>query len=338
MLATWWWMLGGCVEYGITTLDGQDVFTQLPATELDVVLVVDNSCSMQPYQDELAQNFDNFLTFFEEGDVDYHIGVITTSVWPVEPYAGCPANVVDRIPAGGELVAGEFITPDTENGADLFGQLVNVGVCGNGSEMGLESADRALHGGLGDDFLRDDAFLSVIFVSDEEDGSPMPVNDYINSFREVKGPRASDSFNASALVVTDLELCNRQQVNSGGTPGTRYIDVANQTVGILGSSRHASVCGHRRSARNSPAPASSRLSDRFYLSEKPNVSSLVVIIDEVETPCDVGGWTYQEVEYEGIPDQPAIVFEREFMPPPYTEIVVQYNRGGGGDHTCGGGE
>ena len=77
--------VAGCKsDYGISRLERSDTFTQQPATELDVLLVVDNSCSMQPYQQELAANFDAFLTFFTEGDVDYHIGILTTTVLPVE--------------------------------------------------------------------------------------------------------------------------------------------------------------------------------------------------------------------------------------------------------------
>ena len=322
--------MSGCVEYGISTLDRQDVFTQLPATELDVLLVVDNSGSMQPFQTKLSKNFDTFLTFFEEGDVDYHIGVLTSSVVAVEPYGtACNQAAVNRIPEAGELVDDQFITPDTPNGADVFSKLVNVGVCGSGTEMGLESANRALHGGLDADFLRPDAFLSLIFVSDEEDGSPLPVNDYINAFREVKGARDVGSFNASALVATDVSLCNPRTFV--GTEGTRYVDVAKQTGGILGS-----ICEDDfESVVTELSLTSSRLSDRFYLTEFPAVDSLVVIIDDEVVSCADGGWSYQEVEYEGNPEQPAIVFERASMPAPYTEIVVQYNSGTGGAFECG---
>ena len=58
----------------------------------------------------------------------------------------------------------------------------------------------------------------------------------------------------------------------------------------------------------------------------------------MDVDCLTGGWTYQEVEYDGDSDAPAIVFERESMPPPFTEIVVRYNRGEGGVFTCGGTE
>jgi hypothetical protein len=325
-------LLAACgSETGISLLERSDTFTQQPATELDILLVVDNSCSMEPYQNELSRNFDAFLSFFREGDVDYHIGVLTTSVLDVDAGYGCTQNEVDRIPPGGQLVADAVITPNTTDADALFNQIVNVGTCGSANEMGLESAALALDGGVVDGFLRDDAFLSLIFVSDEEDFSPDPVNDYINRFRAIKGPRNTESFNASAIVLTDPDECSQAQLNAGGTLGTRYIDVATQGQGILGN-----ICDDSfERVVTELSLASSRLSDRFYLTEYPDIASIVVNIDGVDVSCAEGDWTYEEVEYDGQDDQPAIVFDRASMPPPFTEIVVRYNRGEGGVFACG---
>ena len=41
--------LVGCSDYKIVTFDGDDVFYQLDASEVDVLLVIDNSCSMERY-------------------------------------------------------------------------------------------------------------------------------------------------------------------------------------------------------------------------------------------------------------------------------------------------
>ena len=54
----------GCSDYELIKRDVGDVFYQVEAGEVDILLVVDNSCSMQPYQEKLAENFDAFLTFF----------------------------------------------------------------------------------------------------------------------------------------------------------------------------------------------------------------------------------------------------------------------------------
>ena len=56
----------GCSDYKIISKDVGDVFYQLEAGEVDVLLVVDNSCSMAPYQDKLSQNFETFLISSKE--------------------------------------------------------------------------------------------------------------------------------------------------------------------------------------------------------------------------------------------------------------------------------
>ena len=59
-------ILAGCSDYEIIKRDVGDVFYQLEAGKVDILLVVDNSCSMDPYQEKLSQNFQSFLTYFRE--------------------------------------------------------------------------------------------------------------------------------------------------------------------------------------------------------------------------------------------------------------------------------
>ena len=62
------------------------------------------------------------------------------------------------------------IDSTTENGSAIFSDLVNVGICGSGYEMGLEGALQVLEN-PNNSLLREEAYLSVIFVSDEQDAS-----------------------------------------------------------------------------------------------------------------------------------------------------------------------
>lgn len=71
-------LLWGCSDYGYTQLTARDVFQQVRRNTVDVLLVVDDSCSMAEEQDKLASNFESFIGAFEGVDVDWRIGVITT--------------------------------------------------------------------------------------------------------------------------------------------------------------------------------------------------------------------------------------------------------------------
>ena len=336
-------LLVGCSDYEVHSLENADIFYQLEAAEVDILLVVDNSCSMEPYQQELANNFDSFLTYFLEGDVDYQIGVTTTSMQQVEfdPLYShiCPRSVVDEIPAPGALVDNLVITPETADAASTFSDIVNVGICGAAYEMGLGSARLALQhaqtGAYNTGFIRDEAYLSLIFVSDEQDASPLPVNDYITAFRDAKPGGDREAVIASSLVVTDPSECNPQQA-AYAVEGTRYVDVAEQTGGLVGN-----ICGDDfDSIVTELSLNSSRLTDSFYLSALPEPGSLIVGIndgpDVYEIECDTGEWTY-ELQGEGEDLQGVILFDRAFLPPPNSKITVKYNRGDGDPASfCGG--
>ncbi len=318
----------GCSEYQYIKQAGDDVFYQLDAGAVDVLLVVDNSGSMQPYQEKLSTNFDQFLTYFIEGDVDYHIGVVTTTVGEAQPYGSCTEDDVAAIPPGGELVEGTYIGADTPDASEVFSRLVQVGTCGSGYEMGLESAYLAvtepLVSGANAGFIRDEAYFSIIFVSDEQDSSPLPVADYINAFRDVKGQRNRDIFNASALVVSDTDACTAAQVASGADEGTRYVDVAQQTGGVLGN-----ICADDfGDIVTELSLASSRLTDTFYLSKMPAPATLVVGVNGEEVPCDTGEWTFQKGEKDG-EEVGMIVFDRAHLPPPRSKITARYDLGTG---------
>lgn len=325
-------LLAGCSEYEVYKQEAADIFYQLDASEVDILLVVDNSCSMQPYQQQLADNFDNFLTYFVEGNVDYQIGVVSTTTRDsFSTSRDCQAEA-DSLPGGGILLDGAIITPDTNNASSRFSEIVNVGICGDPTEAGLEAARLALdYASSGDEnrgFLRDDAFLSIIFVSDEQDASIDPVNDYLNDFRAVKAAVSERAdMNASALVVSDEGACSNAQINSGATLGSRYVDVANQSGGLVGN-----ICSDEfDSIVTELSLNSSRLTDTFYLTDLPQPASLVVGVsvdgEVTEQDCSEG-WTYDLLEEDG-EQKPVIIFDRSNLPPPRAKITVKYDRGSG---------
>ena len=322
-----------CVEYEYVRFEGVDVFYQDPVSAVDIMLVVDNSCSMQPYQEKLSTNFSQFISFFIEAQVDYHIGVVTTTVdEPVATPGTYCASHLDEVPEGGYLVDNTYIDTETEDAEDLFSQLVSVGTCGSGFEMGLESAFLAMNepivSGANAGFIREEAGLSIIFVSDEEDYSPLGVNTYINAFRELKGQRDRDVFNASGLIVTDVEECSAQQQASGATVSERYDDVVGQTNGIIGS-----ICDDDfESVVTELSLNSSRLQDTFYLTSLPDPQTLEVTVDEDIWPCEDEAWTYT---LGVLDEQPTgvITFARATLPPPGSRISIRYNYGEGGTDT-----
>jgi hypothetical protein len=69
-----------CTEYSYTSKTAIDVFQQNQRNKVDVLMVVDNSGSMIEEQAKLGANFQAFIQYFQDIDVDYQIGVITTDM------------------------------------------------------------------------------------------------------------------------------------------------------------------------------------------------------------------------------------------------------------------
>lgn len=70
--------LAGCNEQNFTQILAVDVFQQERRNAIDLLIVIDNSCSMREEQENLARNFDSLIDQFTEADVDWQISVTTT--------------------------------------------------------------------------------------------------------------------------------------------------------------------------------------------------------------------------------------------------------------------
>ncbi|HVK73273.1 MAG TPA: vWA domain-containing protein [Kofleriaceae bacterium] len=163
---------------------------------LDLLFVIDNSGSMAAEQASLARNFPEFINVLNTipgGLPDVHIGVVSSNVGAAgaSGVPGCSAQGDDGNLQVGLASAncaatyglqGTFISDIAQqNGSrtqnyngdlpGLFSCMATVGTGGCGFEMHLESAWRALQPGKNPGFYRQDAYLGVIFVADEDDCS-----------------------------------------------------------------------------------------------------------------------------------------------------------------------
>ncbi len=183
-----------------------DVFVQELRRKVDVLLVVDNSCSMIDEQQKLAANFDNFIAQFLNAEVNYQIGVTTT-------------DMSDPTQSGRLVGDTKIITADIpiDEARGLFQDNVKVCSQGSGFERGLAAAEAALtthmdDGGANVGFLREDAALSVVIVSDEDDLSPKPVGEYLTTIKGVKGAagyRDDTLVNISSVVGDPPSGCEQ---------------------------------------------------------------------------------------------------------------------------------
>ncbi len=296
----------GCNEINLDGVDHVDAYEQSPWEKVDVLLVVDNSGSMGPYQNKLGDDFGGFFDFFAEGEVDWQLAVTHTDAF---------AEDFGRI-------RGPIVTPAGGDPASLFAEVVNLGIEGNGLELGLEGAVQVLEAGR-NGFPRDDASVSVIFVSDEEDASPRPVAHYLNRFFDLRGARNRQAFNASALTVTEIADCEPEQF-ALSAPGTRYVEAAVQTGGIT-----ANLCvdDFERIVVDLALTTSAQLNS-FPLRARPDLNTLDVYVDRVLQDCTLGDYQYDLLTEDGV-QEPIITFPADNLPGPGAGVVFEYRRGNG---------
>ncbi|MDP2310305.1 MAG: lamin tail domain-containing protein [Pseudomonadota bacterium] len=475
----------GCSDYEYSQPTHEDVFIQNQLNTVDLLLVVDNSCSMVEEQSKLAGNFDSFIQYFDEAEVDWQLGVITTDVdqakfsghliggddeivladaggreidrveydrdWPVGPgvvlsldpsyfaatsndsaskwcvdvaatpgasnpgcagtgpgtdasrgaviiteFAPDPDGVADAagewveltnisaetvdltgysllddgrnlyaFPDGTMLAAGEalvlgrtldvegadlavgtdftlnnhdlFLTAATAEPEEIFAEMVAQGITGSGIEMGLEAVRLAITEplrsvaadgtGANDGFIRDEANFSVLIVSDEEDSSPLPVNDYLSIYADMKGEDAYRNharMNVSAVIgdrAPEFEgepSCS--SANGQADWGRRYLRAVEETVGLVDS-----ICDDDFSPIvNELGLTLSGLQADFALSGMPRLDSLKVsIYADADESSKIRDLTL-DVDYSYIEEENLIRFELDQVPESQQYILVEY--------------
>ena len=187
-----------------------ETFDQAAASKIDLLWVIDNSGSMADKQQKVAASLARFIDVFARGAIDYRIAVTTTDVFATRP--GSHGTFFGTPP---------LIRPTDDDPLAEFQQNIKVGTLGSGDEQGLAAAKLALDqvasanapilaaraacvsacGTSGTptpcvktcqvqhepDFLRPEAYLYVICVSDEDDHSGEEAVYYGRYLETVKG-------------------------------------------------------------------------------------------------------------------------------------------------------
>ena len=224
-----------------------------------------------------------------------------------------------------------YLTPDTEDVDAIFSEMVAVGTTGSGIEMGLEGAALALSepllSGENAGFIRDDANLSLVFLSDEEDSSPDRTVDYLRQYTDLKGAAAYRDHgivNVSVVVGKDeppyAGAASCESSNGVAAYGSRYVDLAERTEGAV-----ESICDEDFT----PIAAelgllASGLSLTFALSEPADPRDLIAGLYADRSDDAKIRDLVLDVDYTFDASQNAIVFDAAHIPPSETYIVVDY--------------
>ncbi|TNE86864.1 MAG: hypothetical protein EP330_19840 [Deltaproteobacteria bacterium] len=290
--------------------DTVDSTTQPAEFAVDVLFVVDNSCSMQDEQNSLTSNFPTFIDAFLGMDgLNYHVGVVSTDM--------DDNNHSGRLREANGVRWLEQNTPDPYG---TFNSMALLGTNGSGDEKGnlamYAALTEPLLSGYNAGFLRPEAALAVVIISDENDDSNIdnPGISPSEAITFLQGIKPDPAMVSYSTIVGELP----NGCATTDEPGIGYHEVRDAIGGI-----NASICSANwAQVLDDLAENAASLRREFFLDDLPVPSSIQVwVIEQDGTRVDlVNG---QDFTYNA---QRNSVQLTNYTPPPYAEIFVAYDK------------
>jgi hypothetical protein len=334
--------------------NGGDSFSVLPVansfhqdsqatnTKIDILWVIDNSRSMSPLQANLANNFHSFISTFMNKGYDFQLAVTASDAYLSHPaFRNNPQLSRFRDGTNTTGHTGVYvITPQTPDLENVFVTNAMQGDSSSGDERAFSSFTETLNNSLNAGFVRPDAFLAVVILSDEDDFSGNrraefggndhnygastldPVSAYVSYLDNLTGSTPTHrKYNVSSAAVLDNTCLAQHRVAApSAIIGRRYMDLATATEGSL-----VSICGNFGQDLLSLADHIIQLSTQFYLNRIPNPATIEVrvngaLVPEAATnPAEDGGWSYDATAN-------SIVFQGSlYIPAQGSSIVVTFD-------------
>lgn len=241
-----------------------DEIVQVTVPAVDVLFVIDNSCSMIEEQAQLQGNFGEFMRYFTGSGLDYHVGVTSTDMdtrW--NPDAGL---LVLDYSGTDRYIDASYAEDDAIRS---FRERASLGTEGSGDEKGKDAAWAVLVENANAEnagFLREEADLSIVIISDEPDYSDnVSINELSNWLLSVK-PDGNTYF-SSIVGLESRNPCETER-------GTGYLEVTALVGGISWD-----ICDSDWSDLLAALGLQAAgLDDEFFLSLVPVEASIEVLV------------------------------------------------------------
>lgn len=200
--------------------------------KVDVLFVIDNSGSMAYEQKSMAQRTSQFLSILQ--GLDYQIAVTTTDPRNI--------NLGDGrlVPLTGGNGTQKIIdaSMNVTTAQSLLSRTLQRTEVGSGDEQGIRAVYRAIeryNQNQNDmrSFLRDDAQLSIVLISDEDESDNTVKNDpthLLNLVSSTWGGQKRFNFNSIITRPNDAACHNFE----GYSYGYRYNTLSTMTGGVIG--------------------------------------------------------------------------------------------------------
>ncbi len=286
------------------TVDGVDKFDYTVRTKeqnfkTDILFIDDNSGSMAAEQQNMANRFDTFIGAIS--NLDWRVGIVTTDMNGTGPTQD--GQLLQFTGTASDF----FITPSTPNVNNLFANTIKRTETGYGDERGIYAAIKAIGVRRAErGFIRDDAHLAVVILSDEDErsdagatpppyGGPLEAGkdnpqDLIDLVNSTWSYEKSLTVHSIIIKPGDTACYNAQKAQPGGTAnyGSTYSALTGLTGGV-----HGTVCTTSAATPNAPIDYGSQLVQIGNIIQQTTSSITLACIPLPGTlqVTPVNGWT-----------------------------------------------
>ena len=317
--------VGACsIDNSVDRRSTTEVFLQEPNSLVDILWVIDSSPSMADEQQLIANGFESFIGTLEESNADFHLGVLDMDM------------DLDNAQRGMLIGNPAFLTVEDDYVAQ-FQSRVKVGVSGSDKEKGISSALTAvtepLVSGHNAGFVREEANLVFVFVSDEDDcsdgdaldaeggaacydqrGRLLTVKKLIQEYIALK----SGDVRVMASAIIGPPVNQQQDCSQEAWPGHRYKAMVKALGGVVGNICEPDYSGLMEDLGLAVAGELTV----FNLKYAAVPATIEVLVNEdliAEDPEN--GWTYD-------PEYKQLRFDGSYVPERGSSISVYYEIAG----------
>lgn len=283
-------------------------YQQVEKTQVDVLVVIDNSRSMVEEQAKIGQRISSFLGHLN--DVDWQLGMTSTDIsggkfstnGELMTFNSTNLRILNKnVPDHNKIFMNSVRRPESDCWSE----------CASGDEQPLQASIMAIdkRDGANHGFFRDNTDLVMVVISDEDELSTGPIGatkpgDVIQKFKSVWGTSKSLTV-YGILILPGDQNCFDVNAENGGNYGTYVYEFAKATGGISGS-----ICDNDYGASLSSIGQRVRnLLNSFTLTADVDPATVKVTL----TPTQAIGWRVEGRK---------IIFDRP--PSSGTKVEVDY--------------
>lgn len=302
--------LVGCSKQNFQTVDDENTFLAAATynANVDILWVIDNSYStMEVHQNRIASKMQSFYNGLISNKTDFRIAATTMDM----SSNGDQGALLGSVPV---------VTRTTPNAVLRLQELLKRGGDGNNSEIGLGAMKKALEKevakGSEAQFLREDALLVIVFVTDDKDFSQGTPNDYKLFLDGLKGENSlkSQKWIVNYIGITDLNDPNCSTYGDYSARGDDYIELAQGSGGVSDS-----ICETDFSSYIDQITLRLKsVLNRYKLEDIPLLDSLTVYKNGVLIRKDnTNGWMYET-------ETNTVVLNGSAKPGPNDDIEIKF--------------